>query len=266
MMLLFGLLGVLVGAFLNWVADYALPSRRARLAPSCPYCDMPRPFWSWISLLAFLRWQPNCPACAAPISFRHPLLEMGMALLFAFLWAWFGVSPALLAYSTYSSVLIVLAIVDAEHRRLPRSLVYTGIAFALAGSVAFPALLPWHAALLGGMVGFALLFLIYLGGRLFSRAVRNLDDGATGVAAFGFGDVLLGALVGLMLGAPRVVVAILLAVLLAGAGAVIYLLARLVSGRPYSRFTAIPFAPFLVLASLIALFFSAVATHWLLPA
>jgi leader peptidase (prepilin peptidase)/N-methyltransferase len=86
MIFLYALLGLLVGAIINLSADQLPRWRRLRRPPFCPYCDQPRPPWAWVSTLAYLRSKPGCQQCAAPISRRHPLVELGTAILFGFLW------------------------------------------------------------------------------------------------------------------------------------------------------------------------------------
>lgn len=250
-----GLLGVLVGTMINWTADQQLrPGRDWRL-PSCPYCDTTRPPWAWISLIAYLRWQPDCRNCSAPISLRHLALELGTAILFAFLCQRYGPTPHLLLYCLYSSLLMLIALVDFEYQIIPYAIILPGLLVALVGSIALPSVLPCHSALLGGAAGFALLFLAYLGGRLFAGALRRHHGFVGFQTAFGFGDVLLGALVGLILGVPWVALAVLLAILLGGLGALTYLLAGRARRGSYSPYAAIPYGPFLVLGALIALFF-----------
>ncbi|MGD9145778.1 MAG: prepilin peptidase, partial [Anaerolineae bacterium] len=86
---LYALVGLLVGAAINLCADQLPLWRKIRRTPFCPFCDAPRPAWAWISTLAFLRLKPACPHCGAPIPWRHPLVELGTAALFGFLWYWY---------------------------------------------------------------------------------------------------------------------------------------------------------------------------------
>ncbi len=69
--------------------------------------------------------------------------------------------------------------------------------------------------------------------------------------AFGFGDVTLAGLIGLVVGWPAVVLALLVGILAAGVFSLGYLLVML-ARRRYTAFTAIPYGPFLILgASLV---------------
>jgi leader peptidase (prepilin peptidase)/N-methyltransferase len=73
--------------------------------------------------------------------------------------------------------------------------------------------------------------------------------------AFGFGDVRLGGFIGLVLGFPDVLAALLVAILLGGLGGILYWFVSAVLLRRYSLFTAIPYGPFLVLGAMYIMFF-----------
>ncbi len=123
----YALLGLLVGAFLNLCADQLPRWRRLRRRPFCPFCDEPRPWWAWVSTLAFLRFKPQCQHCGAPLSWRHPLTELGTAALYAFLWyryAMNGEMVYLLLYTVYSTIFVLVIVIDLEHRLILNVVMY----------------------------------------------------------------------------------------------------------------------------------------------
>ena len=74
--------------------------------------------------------------------------------------------------------------------------------------------------------------------------------------AFGFGDVMMITLSGLILGFQGVIFVMFISIFLGSLGAIVYLSTRfLVAGR-YSLFTAIPYGPYIVIATIIVLLFS----------
>jgi leader peptidase (prepilin peptidase)/N-methyltransferase len=73
--------------------------------------------------------------------------------------------------------------------------------------------------------------------------------------AFGYGDVRLGAFIGLVVGFPGVLSAIFVAILLGGLAGLLYWFVQAVIRRRYSMFTAIPYGPFLVVGAMWILFF-----------
>ena len=106
------------------------------------------------------------------------------------------------------------------------------------------------SALVGGLCGGATFSLVYVGGSLFRRLQGGIDT-----TVFGKGDVYLMAVGGLMLGFPNVLAAMLIAILLGGVGAALYVLVLRLRGRPYQRFTALPYAPYILTATYLVLLF-----------
>jgi leader peptidase (prepilin peptidase)/N-methyltransferase len=257
MIILYALLGLLIGAFLNFCADQLPTWRQLRRMPFCSYCEQPRPWWAWVSILAYLRFKPNCQHCGAPISWRHPLVELGMAALFAFLWYQYGVAGEwvyLVLYTVYSSIFALVAIIDLEHRLILNIVIYPAWVVALLGSFLRPGPYFYRFALLGGALGFGVLFLVYLGGELFVKVLSRLRGKPINAVAFGFGDVRLGGYIGLVLGFPAVLRALFIAVLVGGLVGLLYWFVRAVILRRYSLFTAIPYGPFLIVGALSVMF------------
>ena len=157
-----------------------------------------------------------------------------MVLLFAAL-PWL-IEPAvdLIIYSIYIAVLVLVIVIDIEHRLVLHIVTFPITAFALVAS--------WPLtdsgillALVGAVVGFVFFFLAYLIGERFF-----------GHGALGFGDVTLAMMMGSMLGFQRIFFALILGILLAGIwGAVALLTGRL------SRRSHFAYGPFLALAGII---------------
>ena len=259
MMILYALLGLVVGALINLCADQLPSWRRLRRLPFCPYCDEPRPVWAWLGTLAYLRFKPECQDCAAPISWRHPLVELGTAGLFAFLWYQYGQGDQvalLIPYTVYSAIFVLVLVIDLEHKLILNVVMYPAWALALLGSLLHPSPHFYRLALLGGAVGFGILYLIYLLGVLFVKVMSRMRGKPINAVAFGFGDVRLGGFIGLVLGFPTVLNAIFVAILLGGLGGLVFWFVRAVILRRYSLFTAIPYGPFLVISAMFFMFFA----------
>lgn len=257
MIVLYALLGLLIGILINVAADQLPRWRRLWRRPFCPHCDQARPWWAWSGTLAYLRFRTHCEHCGAPISWRHPLVELGTAALFAFLWHRYasGEVVLLLLYSLYSAILILLLVIDLEHRLILNVVVYPAWVLAFLGSLVHPSPHFYRFALLGGAFGFFLLWLIYLLGEVFVRVLGRIRGKEINEVAFGFGDVRLGGFLGLILGFPQVLTALLLGMLLGGLTAIAYLFIQAVILRRYSLFTPIPYGPFLILGASAVLFF-----------
>jgi prepilin signal peptidase PulO-like enzyme (type II secretory pathway) len=76
--------------------------------------------------------------------------------------------------------------------------------------------------------------------------VEPLDE-----VAFGFGDVTLSGVLGLIVGYPGIILALFAGVMAGGAFSLVYMLGMKLRGR-YDAFAAIPYGPFLIIgASLV---------------
>ncbi len=145
---------------------------------------------------------------------------------------WRFASPlAAAAVSLYSSVLLLVMVIDLETRLIPYALIYPAIAVALLGSLVDPRL-TWKSALVGGATGFVLFYL-----------VAWLTRGG-----IGGGDVNLAAFVGCIAGFPGVFTGLAVGILVGG---VVSLL--LLASRRVPRNTFIPYGPFLCLGGWYAM-------------
>lgn len=242
------LLGLLTGGLINILAD-RLPRREPLGPPSCPACDRPRPWYGWLATAHHLLARGRCPHCGARTSLRYPLTEIIAAALFAFLWRRYGPSPRLFFETLYTAILMLLFVIDLEHRLILHVTTLPAILLALAGSFFLSREgYNWRLALLGGATGFVLVWGMYLFGHLFVRLLERRRSVEITEVAFGFGDVTLTTFIGVVVGFPGVVFALVLGVVLGGIGGAIYWLIQALLRRRYTAFTTIPYGPFLVVA------------------
>ena len=160
----------------------------------------------------------------------------------------FGLSVEFILNAFYGSLFIVLMVIDLEHQLILNKVTYPAAAVVLIISVFLPRPgvipLPWPDALngvIGGGIGFVFLLipaLIYPEG-------------------MGLGDVKMAALVGLVTGFPLVFVALLMGVIGGGLVAMLLLLLKI-----KKRKEAIPFGPFLSLATIATLLWGINILDW----
>jgi leader peptidase (prepilin peptidase) / N-methyltransferase len=238
------ILGLVVGSFLN-VVIARLPDRRSLWAPAsaCPGCGNAIAWHDNVPLVSFIALRGRCRACAAPISWRYPIVEGATAILFGVAWIVFGgslvdftVAAALLA------ALVAVTAIDLRYQIIPDAITLPGVLAGLVASVASHRVSWMESA--GG---------ILLGAGLFV-AVIVLSRGG-----MGGGDLKLGAMLGAFLGWKAVIVALFIAVVLGGVSAI----ALLASGR-LARKDAIPFGPFLAVGGAMALFWGNAIVAWYL--
>ena len=165
-------------------------------------------------------------------------MEWVTGALFLALAIRFGQELPVLAYSVYTAVLVLLAAVDLRHRFVYSIVIYPGIA---AGLLLTPLLTgtSLSATLLGFGVGAAVFGAFYFIGRVVYRGAEPL----------GKGDIELGALMGAMLGFPRVVSALVL-----GSIANAFVIAALLLLRRRGRRDFVPYGPGLCLGAYAAFF------------
>ncbi len=232
---LLAFLGLLVGALVNHLAT-DLMARRSLTTPNCPYCGEVRPRRQWLATLAFLAGKHRCPSCDAPIRWRYPLVEIGMAVVFGYLWIVLGPSVKLALYLAYAIIFALVLITDLERRLILDAVMYPAIALAIIAIPITPGLRWWNA-LLGGAIGFGFFWI--------AAVVGNLLFGS---GALGGGDVTLAAFIGLITGFPLVIEALVLAICIGAALSLLLLIFRIRTLRDH-----IPYGPFLVIGAVITL-------------
>lgn len=254
-----GLLGLLVGSFLN-VVIHRLPKMMEnewrnqcaelhgdapvedepfsliRPRSRCPSCGHPISALENIPILSWLWLRGKCSDCQAPISPRYPIVEAVTGLCSAAAAAYFGYGWILLGALLLIWSLIALTFIDADTQLLPDSitlpLLWIGLCFNLFGVFA-----DLSSAVLGAMVGYLSLWSVYWAFKL-----------VTGKEGMGYGDFKLLAALGAWLGWQMLPLIILLSSLVGAAvGIVLIILAR------QGRHVPIPFGPYLAAAGLIAL-------------
>jgi leader peptidase (prepilin peptidase)/N-methyltransferase len=256
-----GVLGLLTGVFINICAD-SLPVVHRLRSPVCPYCGQSRPAFAWSAVAAYLSRRHQCPHCAAPIPIRHVLVELGTMLLFVFCWLRTGASVTTLLNILYSSLFVLILITDLEHRLIQHVVTLPAILLGLVGAFANPVFDSPKRALLGGGLGLLGTFAIYLLGILFAWLMGRIRGRPISEVAFGFGDVTLTTFIGLIVGAPEIIFAMVIGFLSGGIIATLYLVVRGWLQRRYTMFTAIPYGPFLILGGATMLYFGQAFMAW----
>ena len=251
MTLLAALLGLVFGVAINALADNLPRSRRLGM-PRCAHCGGPRQGAARSGLLAWALGRRSCAFCGREMGLRAPLVELLASAAGALIYRYDPAPQEFWAAIAVFAIYALIAVIDIEHRLILH--VVTVPAAILLGAIG--SLDPNRGlvrTLLGGAAGFAILLGLYLLGGLFAQAVARLRGRTLDEVALGFGDVTLSTVIGLTLGWPGVVAALLLGVLAAGLFSSAFLLIML-ARRRYVAFTPIPYGPFLVLGALLVYF------------
>ncbi len=256
LILVFALLGLFVGSFLNVCID-RLPRGQSIIHPRshCAACNRELSTLDLLPIFSYLWLRGRCLYCRARIPLRLPIIEGMTGLLFALLYWKFGPGLELGISLIYISLLTAIFVIDLENQLVLDKVVYPGMALALAFSFFWP-----------GLEGIGALPAEALG-----KVVSSLAGGAIGLAAMavpfilthrrgmGMGDVKLGALVGLMTGYPLVFVAILLSWIGGGLVAAILLAFKIKKLKD-----PIPSATFLATSAMVTLLWGQAIWQWYL--
>ena len=261
--LFYAILGWCVGGLINYAAD-TLPGRSGLgKAPACPReaCGMPRAPAAWSAVVGYLSGRRVCPGCGAPRPMRCVLVEVAAPLMFVGLLWRYGLSPQLGLLSLYGAVLILVTVIDMEHRLIQHVVMAPAILVAAAGGF-FNQDMTAQQALWGGVAGLVTLYGMYLLAGPVSRLLGRLAHREITEAPFGFGDVTLGTFVGLITGLPGVFLALLITILSAGVVAALLIVGRVVILRRYSVGAAIPYGPFLAFGGFIMMVYGPEILRW----
>ncbi len=257
------LLGLLIGAVVNALAD-DLPHRLNLQRPHCPACGQAHHPLQWIAVIAFITGRQQCPYCGFSLPLRRLVVEIASALMLVFLLQKFGATPKFGLLALLLECLLLITVIDFEHRLILYVTVFPAASLALLYSLLggelelVPALTK---SLLGGLAGFGIFYLLYLFSLGFARLVEHLRGEALTEVAFGGGDVNLAGVVGLAVGWPGIILTIMFTVISGGVVAALYLLLKKLRGG-YSAFTPIPYGPFIVFGAFMLLVFSAEIKRW----
>jgi leader peptidase (prepilin peptidase)/N-methyltransferase len=239
-----GTLGLFVGSFLN-VCIYRLPLGRTVLwgRSYCPHCDRQIRAWENIPVVSWLALRGRCAGCRASIGVTYPIVELVTGLLFAGA-AWlYGPTLLLVPRLLFACAMVVLFMIDLEHRILPNVITLPGIVAGLAFSLFLPP--GFRDALIGAVLCSLLLFGM---GEVVSRVL--------GKEALGFGDVKMIAMMGAFLGWQLTLVSLFLASFL---GSVIGIgLVAVTKNRDY----LIPLGSFLAIGAIAAGAFGQPLLDW----
>lgn len=248
--ILFFILGLIVGSFLNCVI-YRLEKKESFLSGRsyCPHCHHSLCWEDLIPVLSFLTLEGKCRYCQKPISWQYPLVELATGILFA---AIFSQSIFNLQSTIYNLIiacfLIIIFVFDFKHYIIPDKVIYPAIVISLIFNFQFSIsnkLQPLGENPLS-LALFIYSILSALGAAAFFLAIILISRGQW----MGWGDVKLAFFMGLFLGFPNILVALFSAFFI---GAVVGLI--LIALNKKTLKSEVPFGPFLVGGTFLALFF-----------
>lgn len=260
----FFILGTIIGSFLNVVSLRHNTGQTLSGRSFCFSCGKTLAWYELVPVLSFIFQRGRCRGCGSKISWQYPSVEVITGILFLALSQKFlyfflvslntgignlyniGSLLSLVTYATLFSILIAIGVYDIKHKIIPDKLVYLFIFIAFLRTVvvalsatfifgdSFVSVLP---DLLAGPIVALPLFLLWF----FSKG-----------RAMGFGDVKLTLGLGWMMPVWGAVAALMMSFWVGGVIGVILLF---LFSKKITMKTEVPFAPFLILGTILAFFY-----------
>jgi leader peptidase (prepilin peptidase)/N-methyltransferase len=256
------LFGLCIGSFLN-VVIYRTEEEKsfAKGRSFCPSCKHSLNWKDLFPVFSFLFLGGKCRYCREKISIQYPLVELVTGLIFVLILNFkfeilnqFEIFQFLniIFWFYVASVLIIIFVYDLKHYLIPDNVLFPAIIIAGIYRI-FEICLP--AIGQGFSVSLLNYFYAILIGAGFFFAIWFVSQGKW----MGFGDVKLAILLGLILGFPNILVGLFLSFLF---GAIIGVLLMVLQKKEAK--SEVPFGPFLIFGTFVALFWGTDLISWYL--
>ena len=236
--------GLIVGSFLNvLIVRFAELETIVATRSHCVRCKKQIAWYDLVPLLSFALLSGKCRNCKETISWQYPIVELITAVLAAQLFFVYGLTFYSVGLFIVFALLLVIAAIDLKHYVVPDEYMIP----ALLLSFVLPFFHPTSelvGSATGGIVvgGFVALLVLV-------SKERWMGLGDIGLA------LVLGVLTGLSSGIAGLIIAFV-------TGAIVGLL--LLAKRVKSAKDVIPFGPFLVLGTYIAVIWGDMIVSWYL--
>jgi len=236
--------GLIVGSFLNCVI-YRLEEGKSFLKGRsfCPHCKHKLIWQDLIPIFSFLILRGKCRYCQKPISLQYPLVELATGIIFLSI-VLFNIQYSIF-HILIACFLIVIFVYDLKHYLIPDKIIYPAIVIALIFNFQF--------LIVNEFSIFKFSILSALGAAAFFLLIVLISRGKW----MGVGDIKLAFLMGLILGFPNILVALFLAFFI---GAIMGI-GLIATGKKTLK-SEVPFGPFLVAGTFLALFWGQDVINW----
>lgn len=269
----FGVLGLLIGSFLNVViyrlpkmleAEWAVncaelagaspkavePFNLMRPRSRCQSCGHQLRWYENIPVLSYLALRGRCSQCGTRISVRYPIIEIVTSGFFVLAAVQHGLTLSGAVWAILACLLLVQFFIDFDTQLLPDDVNYLILWLGLIASASGWTTVPLSSAVWGAVAGYLSLWTVY-----------QVHYRLTGKQGMGHGDFKLLAALGAWFGAEYLVALILLSSVVGSLiGGTLLLVGRLAN-----RDIPIPFGPFLAGAGMVAMAFGPARLQALAP-
>lgn len=255
-----GLLGLIIGSFLNVVIhrlpiilfrgwriecqEYLGLDKEQNKGPfniatpgsHCPQCRHPIRWYHNLPMFSYIWLKGQCAHCGQRIPWKYPAVEIITSFMTIIVVHHYGLTHQALFALFFTWTLIALSVIDIEHQILPDQLTQGLLWLGLFATI-WPVFVSYQDAILGAIIGYTALWSVY---QLFKLL--------TGKEGMGYGDFKLFAAAGAWMGWQFLPMIILLASLFGSIiGGILIATGRLERSNPVS------FGPYLALTSWVCL-------------
>mgnify|MGYP001561332196 CR=1 FL=1 len=251
--------GLIIGSFLNCVIYRIEEGDKLSGRSYCPTCKHDLKWIDLFPVFSYLFLKGKCRYCSKKISIQYPIVEILTGLMFLMVFnhqlsnrevsIFYFLFSIFLFYITSS--LIVIFVYDLKHLIIPDKILFPAIIITFLYQLLF---------------NFSFLISNYLwaglGAFLFFGTIFFMSNGKW----MGFGDCKLVFFLGLLLGFPNILLGLFLGFFFGAIiGLVSILLNLSIEGKTKLDLkTQIPFAPFLIAGTIIAMFWGEQIIDWYL--
>ena len=248
--------GLAIGSFANalaWRIKYDMNYMNDRSV--CEHCDHVLAWKDLVPLLSWLSLKGKCRYCSKPVSIKHPIIEVLTATAYGLSYAFWPIELAgtssvgqFSIWLAILAILVALLIYDLNWLELPDKLM-RALAVVVTIGVLFAVLVSTTPtdtikdSVMGLVIGGGIFYLLY-----------QVSDGKW----IGGGDVKLGFVMGLYVGALNAFVALVLAFY----SATLFILPLMIT-KKLTRKSKVPFGPFLILGFYAVTIWGEKLSEWL---
>ncbi|ADY73413.1 Prepilin peptidase [Desulfurobacterium thermolithotrophum DSM 11699] len=238
--------GTIIGSFLN-VCIHRIPKEESIITPPsyCPKCGKKIKWYDNIPIISYLILKGKCRNCKEKISIQYPLVELLTGFLTTGIVWKYGISVTSFYFLLLTYVLVVVSMIDLKTMLVPVKLCY----FAMIAGILFSIFVPSISlkdSILGASFGAGII--------LFIIETYYILKGKEGM---GYGDANVMAVIGAFLGWEKVLLTIFLASLIGAVWGIIFMILRGKNSQ-----LALPFVPFLSLATYVTIIFGNELISW----
>lgn len=243
-----GLFGLCVGSFLNVVINRLRNKESFFGRSKCPKCSHKLSFFDLVPLFSFLTLKGKCRYCKEKISWQYFLVEFATAFLFI---AVFVFNYFILQFNPFLFIrdLIVISsfvtifVYDSKYMEIPDEIsIPTAVLIAIFNFIVYKDIQSIIFGATFGAMFFIVQFIISKGKWI------------------GGGDIRMGLIIGILFGSQKAIMAIFLSYFIGAIYSIPILVNKYFNKNKVENMeidqNVLPLAPFLVIGSLLVLFFS----------